>query len=318
MEKIDLKDRKILYQLDLNSRQSLSQIGKKVGLHKNVVAYRIKRLQEKGIIKDFYTIINTPKLGYTMLRFYLNFQYVTPEIEKEIIDYFLKCKYVGTILKVEGSFDLLVFWYVKNLPDFYSFWEKTLDKYRDYFADQVFSLYSHEYIYRYSFLLDEKVDRTLLETENGEKRVEIDDLDYQILKLISKNARIPTSELAKKLKVTTDTVSNRLKNLIKKGVILGFRIRLDFSKLGYQWYKIAIVLKDHKKSQPILKYLENNPHFVCIDKTLGYVDLELEFILKNTDQIHQIMKDLATKFPGSIRNYKYNKRTHVYKYYYMP
>ena len=318
MEKIDLKDRRILYQLDLNSRQSLSQIGKKVGLHKNVVAYRIKRLQKKGIIKDFYTIINTAKIGYTMLRFYLNFQYVTPEIEKEIIDYFLKCKYVGTILKVEGSFDLLVFWYVKNLPDFYSFWEKTLDKYRDYFADQVFSLYSHEYIYRYSFLLDEKVDRILLETENGEKRVEIDDLDFQILKLLSKNSRTPTSEIAKKLKVTTDTVSNRMKKLIKMGVIGGFRIRLDFSKLGYNWYKIDIVLKDHKKSQPILKYLKNNPYFIAIDKTLGYVDLELEFILKNTDQIHQIMKDLATKFPGSIRNYKYHKRTHTYKYYYMP
>ena len=50
MIKIDLKDRKILNQLDINSRQSLSQIGKKVGLPKNVVAYRIKRLEEKKII----------------------------------------------------------------------------------------------------------------------------------------------------------------------------------------------------------------------------------------------------------------------------
>ena len=318
MEKIDLKDRRILYQLDLNSRQSLSQIGKKVGLHKNVVAYRIKRLQEKGIIKDFYTLIDSAKVGYTMLRFYLNYQYVTPEIEKEIIDYFLKCKHVGAIHKVEGSYDLMVFWFVKNLPDFYSFWDETLDKYRDYFANSTFSLYSNEYIYRYAFLLDEKVDRTLLETASGEKAVEIDDLDFKILKIISKDARIATSNIAKKLNVTTDTVSNRMKKMIKREIILGFRINIDFSKVGYQWYTIDIVLKDRKKIQPILKYLENNPHFVCIDKTLGYVDLELEFILKNADQIHQIMRNLATKFPGSIRNYKYHKRTYTYKYYYMP
>jgi DNA-binding Lrp family transcriptional regulator len=33
MEKLDLKDRKILYYLDLKSRQSFSAIGRKIGLH---------------------------------------------------------------------------------------------------------------------------------------------------------------------------------------------------------------------------------------------------------------------------------------------
>ena len=41
--KIDLKDRKILYELDLNSRQSNSTLGKKVGLSKDIVNYRIKK-----------------------------------------------------------------------------------------------------------------------------------------------------------------------------------------------------------------------------------------------------------------------------------
>ncbi len=57
MIKIDLKDRKILYQLDLNSRQSLTQIGKNVGLKKDVVSYRIKRLQDEGVIKNFWTVV---------------------------------------------------------------------------------------------------------------------------------------------------------------------------------------------------------------------------------------------------------------------
>jgi len=47
---IDLKDRKILYHLDLNCRQSNAQIGKKVRLSKEVVNYRIKRMEEEGII----------------------------------------------------------------------------------------------------------------------------------------------------------------------------------------------------------------------------------------------------------------------------
>ena len=43
MVDLDLKDRKILYELDLNCRQSNAQIGKKVGLSRKVVDYRIKR-----------------------------------------------------------------------------------------------------------------------------------------------------------------------------------------------------------------------------------------------------------------------------------
>jgi len=43
MVDLDLKDRKILYQLDLNCRQSNSQIGKMVGLSRKGVEYRIKK-----------------------------------------------------------------------------------------------------------------------------------------------------------------------------------------------------------------------------------------------------------------------------------
>ena len=64
MGKIDLKDRKILYCLDLNSRSTLGDIGKKVDLSKNVVAYRIKRLMQMGIIRNFFTVINPFKFGF--------------------------------------------------------------------------------------------------------------------------------------------------------------------------------------------------------------------------------------------------------------
>ena len=59
MEKLDLKDRKILYELDINSRQSFRSIGRKVGLSKDIVASRIKKLIDKGIIIRFFTYYDT-------------------------------------------------------------------------------------------------------------------------------------------------------------------------------------------------------------------------------------------------------------------
>ena len=58
MTKLDLKDKKILYELDLNSRQSFHQIAKKVGLSKDSIIYRVNKLKQDGIIKQFHTVID--------------------------------------------------------------------------------------------------------------------------------------------------------------------------------------------------------------------------------------------------------------------
>ena len=52
MINIDIKDRKILYELDKNSRQSITQIGNKVGLSKQVVLYRSAQSAEVRFLPD--------------------------------------------------------------------------------------------------------------------------------------------------------------------------------------------------------------------------------------------------------------------------
>ena len=129
MVKLDLKDRKILYQLDSDSRQSFRKIGRKVGLSKDVVASRVKKLEENGIILRFFTYYDILQLGLNFIRFYLKFQYVTPDIKKEIIDHFMNDDNVNNLFSTEGSYDLGVLMMVENISDIYPLWKKTLEKY---------------------------------------------------------------------------------------------------------------------------------------------------------------------------------------------
>ena len=305
MKKVDLKDRKILYQLDINSRQSFSQIGKKVGLNRAIIASRVKKLQERGIILNFSTNFDYLKLGFISLRFYFKYQYVTHEIKKEIIDYFVKSKYSIIVFSLEGSYDLLVLVLVKNISDIYSFWKKTLQKYGKYFAQRVYSNYVGESIYRKSFLIDKEDNRTEFILKRGGKKVDYDNVDFQILKLLTDNARIPTIEIARKLNLTTKTINERIKRLIKSGIILQFDITIDWSKLGYEFFKIDFYLREYSKINQIVRYIGMNPNLVYVDYTIGYADLELEFYLRNIAQLHQIVEDLFKKFPSSIKNYTY-------------
>jgi DNA-binding Lrp family transcriptional regulator len=57
-KKLDLLDRKILYELDFNSRIPLSILARKLNISKQVAKYRIDSLVKRDIIKGFYTDIN--------------------------------------------------------------------------------------------------------------------------------------------------------------------------------------------------------------------------------------------------------------------
>jgi DNA-binding Lrp family transcriptional regulator len=308
MEKIDLKDRKILYELDYDSRQSFTKIGRKVGLHKNVVTYRIKRLQQIGVITNFYTVIDAFKLGYNCLRFYIVYQNVTPEIKKEIINHFVNNKYTWWVGTFEGAFDLAVLTWIKDLHDFFIFWDETLKKYNHYFQKKTFSVYKQLRMFRHTFLIIDdydKTDREKYEITGGGKRVKTDELDFKILELLATNARMPTIEIAKNVKSTVDTVTERIRNLKNNDIIQAFRVNIDYSKLGYHLFKVDIDINNYSNKVNIINYIRANPHLIMIDISIGYHDLELEFLLKGVDHLREILDDLTNKFPNDIIKYDY-------------
>jgi len=305
MEKLDLKDRKILYQLDLNCRQSNSQIGKKVGLGRDVVAYRINKMEEEGIIENYWANIDTFRLGYNVFRIYINFQYITSDIKNEIIKYFVDYKNSWVVKSEKSEIDLAVVLWVKNIFEFYKFWNETLDKYEEYFEKYAISIYVQANVYDKSFLLpnDQKLskDREIWRMYCGQTPVDIDELDYKLLNELAENARTPLINLADKLDSSSQTVNYRIKNLVKSEVIKAFRLDLNFSKMELQHYKVDIYLKNHKMKKSMIKYLESKPYVEFINFALGWSDLEPEFVVKNLEELMNILDEINSKFSGSIK-----------------
>jgi len=60
---IDITDLKILAELVDNAKTSNVEIGRKLQVHPNVVAYRINKLESAGIIKEYTTVLDFGKLG---------------------------------------------------------------------------------------------------------------------------------------------------------------------------------------------------------------------------------------------------------------
>lgn len=60
---MDAVDFKILAELVLNAKSSFAEIGRKLSLHPNVVAYRVNKLERTGVIKDYTADLDLEKLG---------------------------------------------------------------------------------------------------------------------------------------------------------------------------------------------------------------------------------------------------------------
>ena len=316
--KLDLKDRKTLFELDLNSRQTASQIGKKVWLSKEVVNYRINNLIKKGFIKYFYTILNTLALGYSHYKIYLKLQNVNPEKEKKILDYFIKnknCIWLGTC---RGNWDLGISLLAKNPLHFGRLYQKIVKDYGQYFLEKNILLIEKAPTFNRAYL-KERIEPIELRYI-GEKKIKLDETDKKILKIISTNARISIIDLINKLNLTRDIISYRIKKMQKDGIIQGFRTSFDLEKLGYSYYKILFTFKNlnEKREKELISYCRFNKNIVQYIKLIGNWDAEIEFEVQNDTQLHNFLLEIRSKFSDIIRNSEqllvYEKKLNYYPF----
>ena len=322
-DNLDLKDRKILYELDLNARQSDSEIAKKVGLTRDSVRYRINKLVENGYINYFMTLLNSMKLGYDWYRTFFKFQNLTIEKEKEIIDY-LKER-ASWISKVEGIWDLNTGIFVKNVYEYRDLINEFLLKYSSFIERYDVSIVTREWSYHRDYLLNkkQKTSKPILMGFDPQKQYQIeiiDETDYKILKTILKNARMKTIDIARDIKTTEMVVRYRLKNLIKNGIIIGFKPFLNVHKLGYTYFKLHLTLQNltPEKKKSIVNYIHQHPNTVHMTELVGGADLEAEFQVKTNEDFYAHVQELRLKFGDIIRDYEFMQYTQEYKFTYLP
>ncbi|MCW3134765.1 MAG: Lrp/AsnC family transcriptional regulator [Methanophagales archaeon] len=103
---MDDLDKKILRELQLDSRNSFTKIARKIGVSTATVSERVKKLTEKGIICGYTAILNTSELGMVTLITKIKTQpgYSVEKVGKEIAKLDESC----CVHHVTGDFDLLV------------------------------------------------------------------------------------------------------------------------------------------------------------------------------------------------------------------
>ena len=319
MIKLDLKDRKILFYLIKNSRQSLKTIGRNVGMSKELVSYRIRRLIKNKIINNFSIVINFEKLGYSLMQTHYKFININPTIKEEIIDFLVTNKNTMYVSLIEGTNDLQVDFYMGKPHEFESLLDEIREKYHQYVSFKSSRLPIRAEFYDYTFLLDKTIPKTkIINWIWGQSLLCIDDLDFKILLQLSKDSRMPIKNIANNINSTVSTVNYRINQLEKQMIIARYSVNIDWSKIGYRWFHLQISLRDYSKKNQIINHMRNNPNLIRIFKFLNIdVDLHFTLLLQNMQQLRNIIEDISTRFPNSINDYIFYSTFKVYKYNFM-
>ncbi len=303
--KLDSFDRRILYELDVNARITTSDIARMLRKSKQFVDYRIRRLEAEKVISGYMTVIDYSRLGYTSIRVYFTFHNITPEEQKALEDDLIKDKEVWWLVTVEGPWHVGYAMAVKNILDFYDYWDKIMKRYRKFIAKRMIVPYTHIRQYPKSYIIGRKNDKPGTLVGASKMIAKIADLDIRLLKLISDKGRMPLIDIATRLKTSPQVIRSHLKKLEKAGVVQGYRALIDVSHLGYRYYKSYINLIHTDRIRELEGFCRQHPNILNINRTIGGKDYEIELQARDFEQFESIMNEIRTGFAGMIDDYEF-------------
>lgn len=144
----------------------------------------------------------------------------------------------------------------------------------------------------------------------------LDELDRQLIDVLSKDARISNRKIAADLGVTEGTVRGRIKKLQQDGMI-AFTAITSFGLANSAKMAIIGVQADIDKVRNIAEKIAELSSVNAVMVTMGRFNIMAFCVFNELDQLHEISSEHILAIPGvhhvetsiAVKTVKYNSRT---------
>ncbi|MCD4739655.1 Lrp/AsnC family transcriptional regulator [archaeon] len=132
----------------------------------------------------------------------------------------------------------------------------------------------------------------------------MDDLDTEILSLLSRDGRMPYRKMAKKLRVSEGTIYNRVDSLVEQKLIQRFTIKPDHEAMGFDLTALfGLRIKGGSLEEVEEKVSKVNSVLAVYDITGDY-DAMVVAKFKNRKELNKFVKYLLS-LPQVERSYTF-------------
>ena len=128
--------------------------------------------------------------------------------------------------------------------------------------------------------------------------------ELSILKELLHNSRASKKEIGKNTRLSREVVDYHIKQLEKKGIILGYEARVNLNYFSNQTYHMVIKLRNKGLKDEIAEFIKSlkYTHFVGIMS--GNWDLLLGFTTKKLHDLEVYIESLYEKYGPDIQEYE--------------
>ena len=124
-------------------------------------------------------------------------------------------------------------------------------------------------------------------------KVNLDEIDHQILDILIDNSRIPFTDIAKRLLISAGTVHVRVKKMEESGIIKGSSLNLDYVKLGYSFIAyVGIFLEKTNTTDEVLRELNKIPFITIAHITTGKFNVFCKVRARDTHHAKDIIFEI--------------------------
>lgn len=316
---LDGMDRSILFELEQDSRQSLGTIAKKLKCSKPTLHYRIQRLLKSGIIKNFITVVDYSKAGYTDYEVWIQLSETSLGKKKEFLEFLLQHPNTRWVGSSGGKYDIAIAILAKDINMFIGIFKGITRRFpgivKNYIISTVYEF--HRYQRAYFQKGEEKAE---LFTLGKGKQVELDKADIAILSALSKDSRTPLMTLAKGSGVSFNTVRTKIRRLEKERVIMHYSISINSNKLSFKSQDILISLQNmsQEKETQLEEYCLRSPYVSYMHKVIGKWDMYVSFDAYSQEHFQEFLTEFRSRFADVVRDFELMSVMEDKKFDYFP
>ena len=133
-------------------------------------------------------------------------------------------------------------------------------------------------------------------------KLNIDELDLQIIQVLMNDADISYADLGKQLFVSGGTIHVRIKKLEEQKIVKGKKLVADLKLLGYDVIAfIGVFLEKSSLYDAVAKELKKIPEIVRLNYTTGNYSMFAEIVCKDIQQLRIILHDKLQNIVGIER-----------------
>jgi len=120
----------------------------------------------------------------------------------------------------------------------------------------------------------------------------IDGTDLKILDELRKDGRASFSDIADKLGIATSTVTGRFQKLEEKGIITGFKPKIDYEELGFELTAMIAIKAEAEKIEATAEKLESNKRVISFFEVTGKTDMIVISRFIDRQDMNAFLKEL--------------------------